>query len=693
MVGTAIHAEAAAEADAHAPAHAEANARAPAHAEADATAHAPGAATEAVAHGPGGAAAPGPAGASGSTALAPVAEFFFELEKGNQGFFCGDLWCDLMAKEAQPEKPLEAMMKNLKVDTSSEACNGNTAPSKDVNPSDATSCISSTGDATSSMKESEMDQESLVAEQGTYYPSGGYYGYYYPGFDGSFGEWEDQGYFVGTDGVEIQYPAIPSDNGSLYYYAGGVQPGYNAYSPFVPGAVIGVDPQYLGQQPIFPNPGVPQTFASPAYYPSPVPYGEVFPLYPWDSSLFVDGTHGNGFGGGATVSGPKSSFPSGHTFSSSKSAPPSKSSNNVEKKDSPPVLGMPPNNHALKPSTKVPQPGATFSAATVLAKGYFPIPKFQGKGGGLLYPTSPLNVKASERSWVGSEKPKARGRSNGISDFDLLNEQNRGPRTNGAKNMMPGVDPVASDTNSDTNLLSTVIKRDQYNLSDFSTKYEHALFYVIKSYSEDDIHKSIKYGVWASTPNGNKRLDGAYLDAQQKVEEKSFKCPVFLFFSVNASGQFCGVAEMIGRVDFNKNMDFWQQDKWTGFFPVKWHIIKDVPNPQFRHILLENNDNKPVTNSRDTQEVKFPQGIEMLNIFKNYSAKTSILDDFGFYESRQKAMQDKKIRPVTPHVELLQGSVQVAKAVDLKPSVAGQMPNETPIKKINEEAEMATETK
>jgi len=72
---------------------------------------------------------------------------------------------------------------------------------------------------------------------------------------------------------------------------------------------------------------------------------------------------------------------------------------------------------------------------------------------------------------------------------------------------------------------------------------------------------------------------------------------------VNASGQFCGVAEMIGTVDFNKNMDFWQQDKWSGSFPVKWHFIKDVPNPNFRHIILENNENKPVTNSRDTQEV------------------------------------------------------------------------------------------
>lgn len=73
---------------------------------------------------------------------------------------------------------------------------------------------------------------------------------------------------------------------------------------------------------------------------------------------------------------------------------------------------------------------------------------------------------------------------------------------------------------------------------------------------------------------------------------------------VNASGQFCGVAEMTGQVDFNKSMDFWQQSKWNGYFPVKWHIIKDVPNSQLRYIVLENNENKPITNSRDTQEVR-----------------------------------------------------------------------------------------
>ncbi|RWW44055.1 hypothetical protein BHE74_00050226, partial [Ensete ventricosum] len=74
---------------------------------------------------------------------------------------------------------------------------------------------------------------------------------------------------------------------------------------------------------------------------------------------------------------------------------------------------------------------------------------------------------------------------------------------------------------------------------------------------------------------------------------------------VNASAHFCGVAEMIGPVDFERSVDYWQQDKWSGQFPLKWHMVKDVPNNLFRHIILENNENKPVTNSRDTQEVSF----------------------------------------------------------------------------------------
>ena len=51
---------------------------------------------------------------------------------------------------------------------------------------------------------------------------------------------------------------------------------------------------------------------------------------------------------------------------------------------------------------------------------------------------------------------------------------------------------------------------------------------MIKSYSEDDVHKSIKYAVWASTDTGNKRLDAGY-------RENGGKGPIYLFFSVRPS--------------------------------------------------------------------------------------------------------------------------------------------------------------
>ena len=42
---------------------------------------------------------------------------------------------------------------------------------------------------------------------------------------------------------------------------------------------------------------------------------------------------------------------------------------------------------------------------------------------------------------------------------------------------------------------------------------------------------------------------------------------------INGSRNFCGVAEMVGPVDFEATTDFWQR---RGKFLVKWHIIKDV---------------------------------------------------------------------------------------------------------------------
>jgi len=165
--------------------------------------------------------------------------------------------------------------------------------------------------------------------------------------------------------------------------------------------------------------------------------------------------------------------------------------------------------------------------------------------------------------------------------------------------------------------------------ANFNANPDFAKFYVIKSYSEDDVHKSIKYSIWTSTDSGNRRLDKGY-------KEFHMKGPVYLCFSVNASGQFCGIAQMMSPLDYSKKASVWnQEDKWNGQFEVKWIFIKDVPNSAFRHIRLTNNENKPVTNSRDTQEVLLEPGREILKIFKSYKIKTSILDDFSYYNQQE----------------------------------------------------------
>jgi len=173
------------------------------------------------------------------------------------------------------------------------------------------------------------------------------------------------------------------------------------------------------------------------------------------------------------------------------------------------------------------------------------------------------------------------------------------------------------------------------NPTNFDINPPFARFFIIKSYSEDDVHKSIKYGIWTSTDSGNRRLDNAFCESHSRG-------PIYLFFSVNASGHFCGMAEMLSALDYETKSNVWSLDKWNGQFLVKWIFIKDIPNGILRHIRLVNNENKPVTNSRDTQEVFLEPGKEMLKIFSTYKPKTSILDDFGFYDQKQEEHTTKR---------------------------------------------------
>ncbi|GAA6001080.1 hypothetical protein JCM10207_007403 [Rhodosporidiobolus poonsookiae] len=181
--------------------------------------------------------------------------------------------------------------------------------------------------------------------------------------------------------------------------------------------------------------------------------------------------------------------------------------------------------------------------------------------------------------------------------------------------------------------VNSLVQKKGYNPAVFDLRPKNARFFVIKSYTEEDVHKSLKYEIWASTDLGNKRLDRAF-------RESADKGPIYLFFSVNASGHFAGMAQMLTPVDYSMSSNVWASDKWKGVLKVRWIYIKDVPLSALRHIRLSNTpENKPVTSSRDTQEVPYDAGLEVLRIIASYQSRTSLLQDYAWYEASSRLQQ------------------------------------------------------
>ncbi|KAG9156798.1 hypothetical protein Leryth_019491 [Lithospermum erythrorhizon] len=481
-------------------------------------------------------------------------------------------------------------------------------------------------------------------DQGMLYPTANSYGYFCTGYEPPV-EWDDHQRVFGLDGQEMQYVGAQTDSLPFVYYTpnyGYTQSLYNPYNPYIPGAMIGVDNPFLGSQQYYSVPAYDS--ASSAYVPMMV---QSMSDDPNSSTVSLAHSSASTVNRSGTL-GLKHNMPSTSTnFNSSAIRPASSRTTLFQwssegKRSSAGSTKQPTMHGGVTLGSFSHVQGRSAQSAQNVTYGKTLSSRDQLKTG--------LSTSNGLTSFA-SNSPSSKLIYKGIADdqkakHDVLVEHNKHLRTPKSRRQLvvEAYNRKAGNVDEKGNIL---IDTEQYNRDDFLLDFQKAKFFIIKSYSEDDVHKSIKYNVWSSTPNGNKKLHGAYDDAQRIAAGAVRGCPIFLFFSVNASGQFCGVAEMTGPVDFCKDMDFWQQDKWSGSFPVKWHIIKDVPNPTFRHIILETNENKPVTNSRDTQEIPFEKGLEMLKIFKTHASRTSLLDDFMYYENRQRILQEQKARFLT----------------------------------------------
>jgi hypothetical protein len=112
---------------------------------------------------------------------------------------------------------------------------------------------------------------------------------------------------------------------------------------------------------------------------------------------------------------------------------------------------------------------------------------------------------------------------------------------------------------------------------------------------------------------------------------------------MNGSGRFVGIAKVASEVNESEIFEYWAMDDvWKGLFRVEWLVIKDIPNKFFKDIKLSNNAFKPVTNSRDTQEIPRVEGERMISIFEEFKNQTNLLQHFQYYDERQDLFEKTK---------------------------------------------------
>ncbi|EAR94570.3 hypothetical protein TTHERM_00047100 (macronuclear) [Tetrahymena thermophila SB210] len=182
-----------------------------------------------------------------------------------------------------------------------------------------------------------------------------------------------------------------------------------------------------------------------------------------------------------------------------------------------------------------------------------------------------------------------------------------------------------------------------------------ARFFQMKAYQWEAIKAGVLYGTWSTSIDQNILLDQAFCEAKGKY-------PIILFFSINQSKSFQGVAVMKSRVNPQWRQDVWDDNKkFQGLFFIEWIYVQHILSTEFKGILNSLNYNKPVINQRNGQQINYEAGIQMLEVFMKQSQSKRIDQDYiwntliQFDEPEDHPfLQHKEKEVVKPHELLMQ---------------------------------------
>lgn len=132
--------------------------------------------------------------------------------------------------------------------------------------------------------------------------------------------------------------------------------------------------------------------------------------------------------------------------------------------------------------------------------------------------------------------------------------------------------------------------------SNRSTRY-----FVIKCNSAHNLQKSVEHNCWATQAHNELRLNDAFRTAPHVV----------FIFSLNQSSAFQGYALMKSKFGKSKQKQRDIFDGWSLLCDIKWQRYYDLEFEEVGHIENPMNEYKPVTHSRDGQEMPNSAGREI----------------------------------------------------------------------------------
>lgn len=161
---------------------------------------------------------------------------------------------------------------------------------------------------------------------------------------------------------------------------------------------------------------------------------------------------------------------------------------------------------------------------------------------------------------------------------------------------------------------------------------KNSIYFIIKSFNIENIHKAIKYGVWSTTYSGNIIFDKAFALAQSRSAD------VYLFFSTNSTFAFQGIARLKSKFQ-TKTYSFWKGSEkyksFNGSFNLDWLIIKDVPNSTLDKIQV---NNIPFSKLRNGVELSEKDALNAVTVFRNfYYCSSLVLSDFMRLDMEEKS--------------------------------------------------------